>query len=193
MLWLSESKALMGARGMCTRALALVAGLTLVLSACQVRPVYYTADGSASISPDLKAISIDVDSSADIARQKLLNELIFGLRDGGSLSEERYALTVLLTKRTQRVAVEEFEDVPNSFFVELVATFTLLDNTTRKTLLTGESFSNSSYDFSSQRFANIRAERDADQRAATILARDIQTRIAAYFARNPGLLASGSQ
>lgn len=168
-------------------------GIVLFLAACQVRPLYLSTDGAHSNIPDLKSIEIQVDSRADVARQALLNELIFALRGGDSLLEERYNLSILLTKRSQRVAVEEFEDVPNAFFVELVASFTLFDNTTRRTLLTGESFSNSSYDFSSQRFANIRAERDADQRAATVIAKDIQTRLATFFARNPGLVATGNR
>lgn len=164
----------------------------LLLSACQVRPLYMTghnglSGGMAPITADLKAIDVTIDSRADVAKQALMNAVIFALRDGASLSQERYKLSILLTKRTQRVAVEEFQDVPNAYFVELVASFTLFDNTTQRTLLTGQSFSNSSYDFSTQRFANIRAERDADQRAAAVIAKDLQVRLAAYFAKNPGL------
>lgn len=184
MLWLSQwGLAVAGERMRRVLAAAIMLALIVSVSACQVRPLYLTADGTAAITPDLQSIEITIDSREDDARQALMRELVFALRDGGSLLEERYALSILLTKRTQRVAVEEFEDVPNAFFVELVATFTLFDNQTRRTLLTGTSFSNSSYDFSSQRFANIRAERDADQRAAGVIALDIRTRLASYFAR----------
>lgn len=171
------------------RAPALFLSCVLLLSACQVRPLYLSAGSSIPITADLTAIDVEIDSQAEVAQQALLNALVFALRDGASLSEERYKLSILLTKRSQRVAVEEFQEVPNAYFVELVASFTLLDNTTRRTLLTGQSFSNSSYDFSTQRFANIRAERDADQRAAAVIAKDIQVRLAAYFAKNPGLAA----
>ncbi len=61
-------------------------------------------------------------------------------------------------------------------------TFVLSDIATRKTLMTGKSFATASYDFSNQRFANLRAKRDAEERAAKAVAQDIQARIAGYFA-----------
>ena len=162
--------------------IALIA-LSLLVVGCQVRPLYGTA-GVAGSQIQLELETIDI-ASADDSRvdQVLRNELNFLLRGGSARGAIRYELNILLTKKQQRVAVEEFEDVPNAFFVELVATYTLRDLETRKTLLTGTSFSNSSYDFSSQRFANIRAERDAEDRAAGVIAVDIRTRLASYFAQ----------
>ena len=62
------------------------------------------------------------------------------------------------------------------------ATYVLSDRATDKTLTTGRSFASASYDFSTQRFANLRAKRDAEERVAKTVADDIQSRIAAYFA-----------
>ena len=46
----------------------------------------------------------------------------------------------------------------------------------------GTTFARASYAASLQRFANIRAQRDAEDRAAKVLAEQIRTRIAGYLA-----------
>jgi len=57
-----------------------------------------------------------------------------------------------------------------------------VETASQKTVLTGTSFANAAYDFSNQRFANIRAQRDAQNRAGTVIADDIHTKLAAFFA-----------
>jgi LPS-assembly lipoprotein len=66
----------------------------------------------------------------------------------------------------------------------LVATaiFTLKEKGTDKTLMTGTSVSRATYDRSGQRFANLRAARDAQIRAAKSLSGLIRNRLAAGFA-----------
>ena len=80
------------------------------------------------------------------------------------------------------IAVERLSEVPASYIVSLSASFVLSDATTGRTLLTGNSAADASYDFSSQRFANVRALEDAESRAAKTIASDLRIRLAAYFA-----------
>ena len=115
--------------------------------------------------------------------QKIRNELIFGFYGGESVVDKpTYRLVVRVNEAAVPVGVERFADLPAAYLQQLNATFTLVETGTQKTLLSGTSFANAAYDFSNQRFANVRAARNAEDRAATVMAADIRTKIAAYFA-----------
>lgn len=75
------------------------------------------------------------------------------------------------------------------------ASFKLLPANGGDPLYSGETIASSAYDRTPQRFASLRAARDAEIRVATALADQIHTRIAAQFAAGkirPGQVASGS-
>ncbi|WP_108662028.1 LPS assembly lipoprotein LptE [Acuticoccus kandeliae] len=165
------------------RRLASAALLGLALAGCQVRPLYLDASTGGPLSPvpDLRAIVID--PPRNYTEQVLRNELLFLFRgDGGQADEERYRLRVLVSRGTDPLAVQLEEDLPAAVLVTIDSTFILTEIATQKTLLTGSSTATASYDFSSQRFANVRAERDASARAARTMAEQISARVAAYFA-----------
>jgi LPS-assembly lipoprotein len=161
----------------------LAVALALVVGGCQVRPLYMGAVSGSPVSPvpDLRAIVIE--PPRDRTEQVVRNELLFLFRgDGGAAEEERYRLRILVDDTTDPLAVELEEDLPSAVLVTLTATFILTAIETDRTLLTGSSTGSASYDFSSQRFANVRAEKDARERAARTMAENIASRIAAYFA-----------
>ena len=64
------------------------------------------------------------------------------------------------------------------------ATYSLTDLTTNKTVVTGRTFARVSYDIpgQEQRFARARGLRDAENRAAKVIADQIQSRLASFFA-----------
>ncbi|MXN64824.1 hypothetical protein GR183_07885 [Stappia sp. GBMRC 2046] len=171
------------------RSVSLILGATgLALAGCRVQPLYGTwSVGSQSpVASDLAAIEIErIDSTntEDLKRigQVLRNEMLFGFRRGGRGEAPRYRLRVILDRQRNAVGVQRLKDVPASYSVTLNASFVLSEYETDRTLTTGRAFATASYDFSSQRFANLRAERDADDRAAKVIAGDIQTRLAGYF------------
>ncbi|MCF3933994.1 hypothetical protein L1787_11250 [Acuticoccus sp. M5D2P5] len=157
--------------------------LGLVVAGCQVRPLYLDAASGGPLSPvpDLRAIVVD--PPRDYTEQVLRNELLFLFRgDGGPADEERFRLRIIANNATDPLAVQLEEDLPAAVLFTLDTTFILSEIATEKTLLTGSSTVTASYDFSSQRFANVRAERDASARAAKTAAEQISARIAAYFA-----------
>jgi LPS-assembly lipoprotein len=155
----------------------------LALAGCQVRPLYLdqASGGLFSPVPDLRAIVIE--EPEDRTEQVLRNELLFLFRgDGGSADAPRFTLRTLVSASTEPVAVELEEDLPAAVLLTLSSTFILSEIASDETLLTGSSIATASYDFSSQRFANVRAEKDARERAARQMAENIASRIAAYFA-----------
>lgn len=162
---------------------AAAALLALALAGCQVRPLYLDAAPGGSFSPVEDLRSIVIDPPSDRLEQVLRNELIFLFRgDGGAAESPQYGLRTIVSASTDPVAVELEEDLPTAVLVTLNGTFILTELATDDTLLTGSSIATASYDFSSQRFANVRAEKDAMERAAREMAENIASRIAAYFA-----------
>ena len=63
------------------------------------------------------------------------------------------------------------------------AIYTLVEIATNKPVLTGQTFSRVSYDIpgQQQRFSRARGLRDAENRAAKVIAENIRLRLASYF------------
>ncbi|MBD8891639.1 LPS assembly lipoprotein LptE [Roseibium litorale] len=170
--------------------LACATVLLASLSACQVRPLYGSlSEGPGSVSSTVQAelAAIDIDpirqtQNLDDASRTLYNELLFNFERGAGHPEKKYRLKVVMSINTAEVGVIELADVPTSYTLTMNTTFVLSDVVDGKTVMTGRSFATASYDFSSQRYANIRAKRDAADRAAKVVADDIQMRIAGFFA-----------
>ena len=165
--------------------LALLGGVmlasSLALGGCNVRPLYGTTLGAGGQTYE-KLAAIQIDPAKDRVAQVLRNELIFMFQRGGAAAPTRYRLRFILNQSKSAMAVEELADVPAAYVVAMTASFQLIDTQTDQTLFTGNSFANASYDFSTQRFANLRAARDAEDRAAKVIADDIRTRVASYLA-----------
>lgn len=162
----------------------------MALGGCQVRPLYGSLDsapGVPGVADDLAAIDIGEvtsGSTLDLARvgQVLRNELVFGFRRGREAAPARYRLKIIINRPLSEVGVERLADVPSAYTVTVNASYVLSEIEGDRTLTTGRAFGSASFDFSSQRFANLRAERDAENRAAKAVAADIQMRIAGFFA-----------
>ncbi|MFN7169378.1 MAG: hypothetical protein ACK4NV_20210 [Pannonibacter sp.] len=172
--------------------IALVLAGGVLLAGCQVRPLYGqlpTTSGPAgqTVQGELAAIEIEkIDTVNETrlsdARRVLYNELLFGFERGTYPPAKKYRLRMVMNIGVAEVGVERLADVPSAYSTTMNVTFVLADAADNRTLMTGKSFATASYDFSSQRFANLRARRDAEERAAKVVAQDVQARIAGYFA-----------
>ncbi len=154
-----------------------VAGL---LAACQVRPVYAPAGspavgGSPAIATELASIAIE--AQTDQVAQTLMNELIFQLRGGGALVAPKYRLHLIVTTRISDLAIRAREDIPVARLLSLTVTYTLTEIATGRVVTSDNVYTTATYDTSSQRYANVRAERDAGDRAARAAAADIRLRL----------------
>ncbi|MCV0425104.1 MAG: hypothetical protein K5905_06510 [Roseibium sp.] len=162
----------------------------VIVSGCQVRPLYGTSTGdfgsaTSPVASELAAIDLDSISSKyanDDAARVLYNELTFRFERGAGSPAKKYRLKVLMDVSSSAVGIEQFADVPSAYTTTMNSTFVLSDLETDETLMTGRSFKSASYDFSDQRFANTRAYRDAQERVAKSVADDIAARISGYFA-----------
>lgn len=168
--------------------LALAASLALALAGC-FRPVYgevSTAAGpskSEGVDVERRMKSVEVKAIDGRVPQKMRNELIFLLRGGAGQGQTNYRLTVTkFTEQGQSAIVDPLTGVQESRTISLLITYELAPAGSIEPLFTGNAVATATYFAGLQRFANVRAERDAEDRAATQLAERVRSRLQAYFA-----------
>jgi len=112
------------------------------------------------------------------------NELIYELTGGGGQATTNYRLDVRLTSNNLQVIVDINTARPDIQNYGIDAVYTLTDVSNGKKVVTGQTFSRVSYDIpgQQQRFAGDRGLRDAENRAAKVIAENIRSRLASYFA-----------
>ena len=162
---------------------AALAACALVLAGCQVRPLYGTGPNAAagqSVVDELRRVAVEV--KRERLDQGLMNALIFALRGGAPLEDPRYTLRLIVSKNETELAIRAKTEVPAAKLVGLQVTYTMTENVSGKVLANGTVYRTASYDFSSQRFANLRAARDAEDRAAKAAAEDIRLQLATVLA-----------
>lgn len=160
--------------------LALAAALPL--AGC-IEPLYAPSIGAIDASPlasELQAISVD--EIPQRLGHYVRNELIFGFNGTGSSPTPRYRLMVNLRERVQTPILDTVTGRATSATVIVDADYRLVtlpgENEVTKGIATGIA----SYDRFSNRFANVRAARDAEIRDAKLIADSIRTRVATALA-----------
>ena len=114
---------------------------------------------------------------------EMRNDLIFDFTGGSGQLPPVYSLKIVLKGTRQNVIVDITTARPEQEIYGINATYTLTEIATKKVVLTGQTFSRASYDIpgQQQRFARARGVRDAESRAAKVIAEKIQSRLASYF------------
>lgn len=114
---------------------------------------------------------------------ELRNELLFGFTGGAGTRSPTHELTVRLTSQSAKVIVDPTSARPELENFGLDASYRLTEVATGNTVVTGTTFARVSYDIPGQvqRFARLRGLRDAETRAAKVIAEHIKLRLASYF------------
>lgn len=172
-----------------TRLLATIVSAALPLGGC-LQPMYgQFSAGGPDVAQEMKLIAID--PIPDQFGHYLGDDLIFALNGTGSHPIPKYRLFITYTESSQTPLNDTVTGRPSSNTVVINATYRLVRIDTNTELTKGRAFVFKSYDRTSQRFANIRASRDAEIRDAKVLSDELATRIAAYFAtRQPTAIVS---
>jgi LPS-assembly lipoprotein len=149
---------------------ALATPLVLALSGC-IHPLY----GPNGVNAQLA--QIEVAPIADRVGHYLAEELKFQTDGSGEPQPRRYRLTVTATESASGLIVNLHTLSSDSASVTITGTYSLVEIASGKEIVKGTVNAVASYDRSPQRFANVRAARDAEIRAATLLAEQIKTRL----------------
>jgi LPS-assembly lipoprotein len=156
----------------------------LGLTGCQVRPLYATGPSGAGASVLSRSISVNEVTSR--YAQEVRNQLIFLLNGGaGEPAEAIYKVELGVTKRVTTVAVvtpRTGESRATAGAVVLGSNYVITDAATGSKVAAGTREISASFDNPRQQFAQLRAERDAEDRAARELAEALKLAIAADLA-----------
>jgi LPS-assembly lipoprotein len=173
-------------------AFALIMGLAAAASACTVRPLYMKegpASAGASAGTAAELASVAVNPVKTHYAQLVRNELIFLLGGGaGEATNPRYTLNLNVSSQqmssaTAPVSGRDDVNVPTAAILVLTARYTLTDISSNKVVAKGSRNISSSIDVPRQQYAALRAENDAQQRAARELAQLLRFAIAQDLVR----------
>jgi LPS-assembly lipoprotein len=154
--------------------LAAILGLAACAGGC-FQPLYAdkSVDGGTSLRNALAAIDvkqITAIKGSDEARLavEVRNALMYDFTGGGAGARPTYTSTT-------RPAIEDYG---------INASVQLTEIASGKQVVNGQTFARVSYDIpgQEQRFARMRGLRDAESRAAKVIADNIRSRLASYFA-----------
>jgi LPS-assembly lipoprotein len=169
--------------------LAIVLVIAALTGGC-FQPLYgdRVVTGGPSIQTALAGVDvqqIEAVSGAPEARiaVELRNQLLFNLAGGTVASVPTHRLKVRISSTRTSIIVDVRSARPDVENYGINATFELLDVRTGKTVVKDQTFSRVSYDIpgQQQRFARQRGLRDAENRAAQVIADNIRNRLASYF------------
>ncbi len=158
--------------------LATVLGVALVVSACSggLRPLYGPTASGGDLRSELA--SVEIAPIPGRVGQRIRNEMLFKTGTDGAGS--KYRLDVAIRESVSSVLVE-IDGNANGRVYNIDATFKLVRVKDGKVVLEGNSHSRAAYQTYPDIFSNVRARRDAENRAARTIADGIKTRLAAFL------------
>jgi LPS-assembly lipoprotein len=175
-------------RGRIVRAFAALA-IAALAGGC-FQPIYgeHSPTGGPVLREQLSAVDIlqiDAPKGTDESRLavEIRNALLFDMTGGGAAAAPTHRLKVSMNSTRSSIIVDvntSRADVEN---YGINASYSLTEIATNKVVVTGTTFSRVSYDIpgQEQRFARLRGLRDAESRAAKVIAENIRSRLASYF------------
>jgi LPS-assembly lipoprotein len=163
------------------RTASIVAGL-VAIAGCQVKPLYAVSPEGHSTGQQIAAIEFS--QADDRIEQAVRNELIFLTSGGaGESKNPAYRLTMNVTSFRQNVLDEQVTNNLIPGRVTVTGDYSLTRISDGKVLKTAQRKSTALLDISAQEFAEMRAYRDAESRAAKQLAEFIRGDIATTLGR----------
>ena len=154
------------------------------------QPIYgeQSLTGGPVLRDQLSAVDIlqiEAPKGSDEARLavEVRNALLFDFTGGGYAAPPTHRLKISITSTRASIIVDTTTSRPDIENYGLNATYSLREIATGKYVVTGQTFSRVSFDIpgQQQRFARLRGLRDAELRAAKVIADNIKTRLASYF------------
>lgn len=156
----------------------------IALAGCQVRPLYSDAAANAAgMTANAALSSIAINAVDNRVAQEVRNQLIFALSGGaGEPASPAYTLDLGVTVQTLSAAAIQNAPgnagQPTAGSVVLTSLYILKDASGQE-VASGKRTATASFDRPLQQFAHLRAQRDAENRAARELADMLKLALAA--------------
>lgn len=178
-----------GKRGYRARILRLALLPVLCLAAaCTVQPLYGTGGRTIAVAGTPVGAELSQIAVAPVnerVAQELRNHLIFLLHGGTAPETPRYRLGLTVSAFTSAAASIQVgrDEEPTASLVTVTALYVLEDAATGARLAEGRRSTIAPFDVSRQQFAALRAERDAQNRAAREAAELVRLAVAQDLAK----------
>jgi len=139
--------------------------------------------GPALAGVDVSQINAASGSPEARVAVEVRNQLLFNLTGGGAAAPPTHRLTMRMTSNRLSVIVDITTGRPDVEDYGLNVNYQLVEIKSGKTVFNSDTFARVSYDIpgQAQRFARARGLRDAENRAAKLIADNIKARLASYF------------
>lgn len=155
------------------------AGIALsLLTGCGFQPLYGRTASGARMTDALAAIEIRPIPGR--VGQRIRNELIFDTTGGGYQQPHTYALEVAIRESLISQLVRKSGEARGKTYV-LQANYKLLRIEDGSIATQGHATARAAFDRYENTFSNVRAERNAEDRAARIIAENVRTRLASFL------------
>ena len=173
-------------RGRIGLAGVVAAGLLLAtsLGGCGMQPLYGASGFAGGESVAQKLRTVDIPLIPGRVGQVVRNEMIFKTTGGREAAATQYRLEIALRESVQSQLVNTTGDAKGQMY-GLDAEFKLISSADQSVMLSSKANARAAYQNVVSTFANLRARRDAEDRAAKMLADSIRTQVAAFLSQ-PG-------
>jgi LPS-assembly lipoprotein len=171
-----------GIRHACFRWIA-TGSIALSLAGC-FQPMYADPSVTGEARPNLRDAMRDVQVVAIEGRvgQEIRNDIIFELAGGaGNPSGAPYHLNMKVSTNSYSTIIDPTSGLSQTETVTLDVNYSLKDVANDKIVLKDIATARVSIDRTQQRYARVRAIRDAENRAAKIVAEQVRARVASFF------------
>lgn len=158
-----------------------VLAVLFALGGCGWQPLYGPTASGAYLEDVMR--TVDISTIPGRVGQRVRNELIFKSTGGGEADVPKYRLDIAIKESVINALVARTGD-PQSQIYQVYSQFKLVRLEDNQIVLEGNSNARAAYDKVDSVFADIRAKRDAEDRAARTISEAIRTRMAAYFSAN---------
>jgi len=159
----------------------LLAASAMLNTGCGWQPLYGSTASGAQLGDVMR--TVDITTVPGRVGQRVRNELIFKTTGGGHAGDSKYRLDVAIRESVMNTMATGTGATQGQIY-QLYTEFKLVRLADNKVVMEGHSNARAAYDKNQSVFADLRARRDAEDRASITIAEAIRTRLASYFSAN---------
>ena len=156
-------------------------GLMVFLASCQFQPLYGNQSTLSGSTSQLSAV--DVSQVNSRVGQQVRNHLLFLLNGGFGNTEKTHEANIRVTWNNRQLAAIQGVRDNVSGTVTVIVSYDLINLSDGSIVASGSRQAEAAYDRTGQVFANVRAERDAENRASKEVAESIRLAIASDLSK----------
>lgn len=160
----------------------LVLAAAMTVSACTWQPLYGSNSYAPASSGGLALQQVHVAEVETRPAQQIRNHLIFLLQGGKDNSDVPYLVKLRVSRTGEKVAAVKGVRDFTAGIITLTVSYDLFEKATMNRIAAGTRTATATYDRTTQNFANERAVREAENRAAMEAAEQLRMAIAADLA-----------